>query len=105
MKSPIKSKWLVPLVKVALAEKPNISNKALMQLLSPYVVDKFLTNSLLNVTKKYLRNHLFGDPAQNVTYLPQLLLELEKAGHQYEVITESSASVRRKLEEWFSNSI
>jgi hypothetical protein len=99
VKSPIKSKWLVPLVKVPIAEKPNISNKALMQLLSPYVVDKFLTNSLLNVTKKYLRNHLFGDPAQNVTYLPQLLLELEKAGHQYEVITESSASVRRKLEE------
>ena len=86
-------------MKLALAEKPNISNKALAQILSPYVVDKFLTNSLLNQTKKYLRNHLFGDPAQNVTYLPQLLLELEQAGHHYEVITKSSAFVLRKLEE------
>ncbi len=48
VKSPIKSKWLVPLVKGALAEKPNISNKALTVLLSPYVVDKFLTHSLIN---------------------------------------------------------
>ena len=28
-KSPIKSRWLVPLVKLAIAEKPNISNKDL----------------------------------------------------------------------------
>ena len=57
VKSPIKSKWLVPLVKGALAEKPNISNKALTLLLSPYVVDKFLTHSLINQTKKHLRLH------------------------------------------------
>ena len=30
---------------------------------------------------------------------PQLLLELEQAGHHYEVITKSSAFVLRKLEE------
>jgi hypothetical protein len=48
VKFPIKSKWLVPLVKGALAEKPNISNKALTMLRSPYVVDKFLTHSLIN---------------------------------------------------------
>ena len=51
VKSPIKSKWLVPLVKGALAEKPNISNKALTILLSPYIVEKFLTHSLINQTK------------------------------------------------------
>ena len=98
-KSPIKSKWLVPLVKGALAEKPNISNKALALLLSPYVVDKFLTTSLLNQTKKYLRRHLFGDPEKNITYLPQLVHELQKAGHDYEIITKSNAYVLQKLEE------
>ena len=69
VKSPIKSRWLVPLVKGALAEKPNISNKALVNLLKPYVVDKFLTNSLLNMMKKLVRLYLFGNPAENVTYL------------------------------------
>ncbi len=48
VKSPIKSRWLVPLAKAALAEKPNISNKDLAVILKPYVVDKFLTHSLLN---------------------------------------------------------
>ena len=99
VKSPIKSKWLVPLVKGAIAEKPNISNKALTILLSPYVVDKFLTHSLINQTKKHLRLHLFGDPAQNVTYLPELVRELESAGHDYQIITKSNASVLQKVEE------
>jgi hypothetical protein len=99
VKSPIKSKWLVPLVKGALAEKPNISNKALTMLLSPYVVDKLLTHSLMNQTKKHLRLHLFGDPAQNMTYLPELVHELEAAGHEYQIITKSMASVLQKVEE------
>ncbi len=59
----------------------NISNKALTMLLSPYVVDKFLTHSLINQTKKHLRLHLFGDPVLNVTYLPALVSELKAAGH------------------------
>jgi len=99
VKSPIKSKWLVPLVKGALAEKPNISNKALTMLLSPYVVDKFLIHSLINQTKKYLRLHLFGDPVLNVTYLPELVRKLEAAGHDYKIITKSNASVLQKVEE------
>jgi hypothetical protein len=99
VKSPIKSKWLVPLVKGALAEKPNISSQAITKLLSPYVVDKFLTQSLINQTKKHLRLHLFGDPAQNATYLPELVRELEAAGHDYKIITKSMASVLQKVEE------
>ena len=99
VKSPMKSKWLVPLVKGPLAEKPNISNKALIILLNPYVVDKFLTHSLINQTKKLLRLHLFGDPAQNVTYLPELIRELKSAGHDYHIVTKSNASVLQKIEE------
>ena len=68
-------------------------------LLTPYVVDKFLTNSLINQTKKHLRIHLFGDPAQNVTCLPELVRELEAAGHDYQIITKSKASVLQKIEE------
>jgi len=87
------------LVKGALAEKPNILNKALTMLLSSYVVDKFLTHSLINQTKKYLRLYLFGYPVLSVTYLPELVRELEAAGHDYEIITKSNASVLQKVEE------
>jgi hypothetical protein len=85
------------LVKGTLAKKPNISNKALTMLLSPYVVDKFLTHSLINQTKKHLRLHLFGDPVQNVTYLPELVRELEAAGHDYQIMTKSKVSVLQKV--------
>jgi hypothetical protein len=87
------------LVKGALAEKPNISNKALTMLLSPYVVDKFLTHSLINQTKKHLRLHLFGDPFVNVTFLPALVSELKAAGHDFQIITKSYASVIQRVEE------
>ncbi len=62
-------------------------------------MDKFLTHSLINQTKKHLRLHLFGAPAQNVTYLPELVHELEAAGHDYKIITKSMASVLQKVEE------
>lgn len=97
VKSPIKSKWLVPLVKGVLAEKH--SNKFLTILVSPYVVGKVLTHSLIYQTKKHLQLHLFGDPAQNVTYLPELVRELEAAGHDYQIIMKSKASVFQKVEE------
>ena len=56
-------------------------------------------NPSLNQTKKHLRLHLFGDPAQNVTYLPELIRELKSAGHDYHIITKSNASVLQKIEE------
>ncbi len=62
-------------------------------------MDKFLTHSLINQTKKHLRLHLFGDPALNVTYLPELVRELEAAGYDYQITTKSNASVLQKVEE------
>ena len=99
VKSPIKSRWLVPLIKGALSEKPNISNKELENILMPYVIDKFLPNSLLTMTEKLVRLYLFGNPAENVTYLPQLIRELDIGGHDAEVLVKTKAQLLRKIED------
>ncbi len=87
------------MAKAALAEKPNISNKDLPVILKPYVVDKFRTHSLLNMTKRLVRLYLFGDPAENVTYLPEMVRELENAGHDFEIVTKNKVSILKKVEE------
>jgi hypothetical protein len=46
-KSPIKAKWIVPLVHSAIAEAPNLSCKEIIILLQPYIIDMFLTNALI----------------------------------------------------------
>jgi hypothetical protein len=41
MRSLIKSQWMVPLIKQAIKQRPNMSNKECSQLLSPYVREVF----------------------------------------------------------------
>ncbi len=59
-KSPIKSRWLISIVKAEVSQRPNIPNKELKALLKDYVKDIFLTPSLLQrrqgqpFGKKYL---------------------------------------------------
>ncbi len=72
-KSPIKAKWLVPLVHSAIAEAPNLSCKEIIILLQPYIIDMFLTNALIQKVGTTIRNQVFGDPDKNVTHVPELV--------------------------------
>jgi len=100
-KSPVKSRWLVPLVKFAIAEKPNISNKDkdMVSLLKPYVNDNFLTDSLFQMTRVSVREIVFGDPNENVQLLNEFYKSLESLGHGDEIITATQREVITKLEE------
>ena len=99
-KSPtIKSRWLATLVKLAIAEKPNISNKDMASLLKPYLNDNFLTDSLLQITRISVRAIVFGDPTENVQLLNEFCKSLESLGHGYKIITKTPRKVITKLEE------
>ena len=100
-KFPIKLCWLVPLVKFAIAEKPNISNKDkdMVSLLKPYVNDNFLTDSLFQMTRVSVRKIVFGDPNENVQLLNEFYKSLESLGHGDEIITATPREVITKLEE------
>jgi hypothetical protein len=46
-RTPIKSRWIVPLLLNEIAEKPNMSNAEMKHVISVYVKEKFITSSLL----------------------------------------------------------
>jgi hypothetical protein len=48
--SPIKSRWIVPLLLNEIAEKPNMSNAVMKHVISSHVKEKFITSSLLQNT-------------------------------------------------------
>jgi hypothetical protein len=96
-KSPIKAKWIVPLVHSAIADAPNLSCKEIMILLQPYIIDMFLTNALIQSVRTTEKNQVFGDPDKNVTYVPDLVDILEAAGHDFVIYAKTPIDVKKHL--------
>jgi len=96
LKSPIKSRWLIPLIKLASAEKPNISDKEMASLLELYVNDNFLTDSLLQTTRISVCEIVFGDPNKNIQSLSEFCTCLDTFGHGYKIITKSPREMINK---------
>jgi hypothetical protein len=69
--TPIKPRWIVPLLLNEIAEKPNISNVEMKHVVSAHVKGKFITSSLLQNAKTMARNEIFGDPA-TIIFLPMV---------------------------------
>jgi hypothetical protein len=65
-KSPIKLKYLVPMMKTVVMEWPNISNKEMTTILKPCVNNIFITNTLLQKTCSDVGTLLFGDPSESI---------------------------------------
>ncbi len=94
-KSPIKAKWIVPLVHSAIAEAPNLLSMEIILLLQTYIIDMFLTNALIQKVRTTIRNQVFGDPNNNVTYVPALVDILEAAGHDFDIYAKTPMDVKK----------
>ncbi len=92
-KSPVKSKFLVPLVKAAITERPNILNKEMVTILRPYINDIFITDALLQKTCSDIRTLIFGDSSENVELLGSLAVHMKSLGHYFEVTTKTQREV------------
>ena len=57
--TPIKSRWIVPLLLNEIAEKPNMSNADMKHVVSAYVKEKFITSSLLQNARTMARDEIF----------------------------------------------
>ncbi len=66
--TPIKSRWIVPLLLNEIAEKPNMFNAEVKHVVFVYVKEKFITSSLLQNARTMARDEIFGDPATNVFF-------------------------------------
>ncbi len=60
-RTPIKSRWIVPLLLNEIAEKPNMSNADMKHVVSAYVKEKFITSSLLQNARIMARDEIFGN--------------------------------------------
>ncbi len=97
LKSPMKAKWLAPLCYQAVATTPNISTKELVAGLSPYVINTFLTNALIQMVMTSVWNQVFGDPDTNIRYLDHLKAHLEDNGHDFAFFVKKPIDVRKRL--------
>jgi hypothetical protein len=98
-KSPVKSKFLVPLMKAAIMEQPNISNKEMVTILRPYINDIFITDTLLQITCSVVCILVFGDPSENVQLLGSFAVYMDSLGHYFETTTKTPREVIQILEE------
>jgi hypothetical protein len=80
-KLPMKSKYLVLLMKAALMEQPNISNNEMTIILKPFINDVFITDTLLQKTCSDVRTLVFGDHSENIQLLGSLAVRMEALGH------------------------
>jgi len=97
--TPIRSVILIPIVRDAVAQRPNLSNKDTMQLLKLYVKPLFLTRALLQNTRAQARFEIFGNPNDNVKCVHLLKETLSKLGHQVQLLTSPPRDVLFKLQE------
>ncbi len=61
------------------------------------MIPKFLTNALIQNVRTTVRKEIFGNPDQNLTYLPKLEEVLCEAGHDFKICTKTSDQVKKHL--------
>jgi hypothetical protein len=87
-RTPIKSRWIVPLLLNEIAEKPNMSksNAKMKHVVSAYVKEKFITSSLLQNARTIARDEIFEDPATNVFFANGLVKKMKECGVDVKVL-------------------
>ncbi len=96
--TPIKSRWIVPLLLIEIAEKPNTANVEMKHVVSTYVKEKFITSSLLQNARTMARDEIFGDPATNVFFANGLVKKMKECGVNVKVLMKDRQQVLRMLE-------
>ncbi len=96
--TPVKSRWIVPLLLKEIMEKPNMSNAEMKHLVSAYVKDKFITNALLQNARTMARDEIFGDLATNVLFANGFVQKMKELGVDVKVIMKDRQEVLRMLE-------
>ena len=97
LRTPMTSKWLVPLIKSAITAKPGCSNSDLHHILAPYCRCYALTRSILQSARSMAREAVFGSPAINAQYIFALKEELEKRGNHVDIMLTNHAEALRRL--------
>jgi hypothetical protein len=96
--TPIKSHWIVPLLLKGIAEKPNMSNAEVKQVVSAYVKEKFITSSLFQNARTMAGDEIFGDPAANIFFANGLVKKMKEFDVDVKVLMKDRQQAQRMLE-------
>mgnify|MGYP006153922695 CR=1 FL=1 len=97
-RSPMKSRWIFPLIKEVIAKAPNLSNREMKNILSDYIKVKFQSTSLLQNARTFATMEVFGDPGNNVLFLNGLVQKMKEGGHHVVVVIKEHSEVMKMLE-------
>jgi hypothetical protein len=97
MKSPMKTKWIVPLLLSAISATPNLPSKEIMALLKPYIIDMFLTSALIKKVRQSIWDQVFGDPDTNVSHVHVLRDLLKGDNHDFYIYAKTPIEVKKRL--------
>ncbi len=84
LRTPLKSKWLVPFITKAVEENPTMPYKTMRELLKAVANDYALTDSVLQEARDSAKEQLFGSPDNNILYAKGVSAELLRLGHEVE---------------------
>ncbi len=96
--TPIKSRWIVPLLLNEIAEKPNMSDADMKHVVSAYVKEKLITSALLQNARTIARDEIFGDPATNVFFANGIVEKMKEWGVDVKILLKDQQQVLRMLE-------
>jgi hypothetical protein len=97
-RTPIESRWIVPLLLKEIAEKPNMSNEEMKHGVSAYAKEKFITSSLLQNARTMARDEIFRDLATYVFFANGLVEKMKECGVDVEVLMKDRQQVLWMLE-------
>ncbi len=86
LRTPIKSKYIVPVIKAAIGDSPGMAYQAMRDIMKPYAKDYALTDSVLQEAWDNTKLELFGLADDNVCYARGVANRLHKLDHEVELV-------------------
>jgi hypothetical protein len=97
VKSPMKTKWIVPFFLSAISATPNLPSKEITALLKLYIIDMFLTSALIQKVCQSIQDQVFGNPDTNVTHVHVLRDLLDADNHDFDIYAKTPIEVKKRL--------
>ena len=86
MRIPIGAKFVVLIIKDAVADNPGITYQSIQEIMKSYAKEYTLTDSIVQDARDQAKLELFGSAEENVRYVRGVMDHVRRLGHEVEMI-------------------
>ena len=86
MRIPIGAKFVVPIIKDAVADNPWITYQSIREIMKSYAKEYTLTDSIVQDARDWAKSELFGSAEENVRYVRSVMDHVWWLGHEVGMI-------------------